>query len=121
MKILKADREIAPFTILGLETWLTFPVPVSLNGHETSVITGGIADRIDVSGGRVRIVDYKTGSVAEKINSVGDLFEPDRKKDFDGWLQTMIYCEAYLYNNSGGVVRPSVYRVRKLGSSGGWD
>ena len=45
-----------------------------------------------------RIVDYKTGSVSESINSIDDLFIDDRKKDADGWLQTLLYCEAYLCN-----------------------
>ncbi|MBK7710320.1 MAG: PD-(D/E)XK nuclease family protein [Bacteroidales bacterium] len=65
----------------------------------------------------VRIVDYKTGTIADKINSIEDLFEDDRKKDSDAWLQTLLYCEAYLFNNEGVNLRPSVYKIRKLSAS----
>ena len=37
-----------------------------------------------------------------------------RKKDLDGWLQTLLYCEAFLTQNQGAVVRPSIYRVKEL-------
>jgi hypothetical protein len=36
-------------------------------------------------------------------------------KDPDAWLQTLIYCEAYLSNNPGIILLPSVYKVKKLG------
>ena len=64
-----------------------------------------------------RIVDYKTGNVSESISSLGELFQNDRKKDSDGWLQTLIYCEAYLAKKPSGIVRPSVYKIRKMNGS----
>ena len=116
LKILRADRTHAPFGILHLETVFSFPVSVSSGGSDISVLAGGKVDRIDSVQGVTRIVDYKTGSVAEKITSIEDLFAGNRKKDTDAWLQTLLYCEAYLSNNKGAVVRPSVYKVRKLTS-----
>ena len=41
------------------------------------------------------------------------LFVDDRDKDLDGWLQTLLYCEGYLYSNPDSIVRPSVYKLRK--------
>ena len=67
--------------------------------------------------GVTRVVDYKTGSVAEKIASIDELFADPRKKDTDAWLQTLLYCEAYYFNNKEAVLRPSVYKVRKLSAS----
>ena len=114
MKILRADRTIAPIEILNLESVYTFPVSVSSGGSDIVVPAGGKVDRIDLIQGITRIVDYKTGSVAEKITSIEDLFADNRKKDTDAWLQTLLYCEAYRVNNKGAAVRPSVYKVRKL-------
>jgi ATP-dependent helicase/DNAse subunit B len=121
MKILKADKEITPFRILKLESAFSFPLSIPFYGSSVEIITGGIADRIDMTDGVTRIVDYKTGSVAERINSIGDLFEYDRKKEYDGWLQTMLYCEAYLQIHAGINIRPSVYRIKKLSSESGGD
>ena len=84
------------------------------------IITGGKIDRIDIINGVTRIVDYKTGSVSEIINSVDDLFTDDRKKDSDGWLQTLLYCEAYLASKPGSIVRPSVYKIKKLNIAACW-
>lgn len=113
-RILRADQFFAPLTILNLESKISFALDVNQNGNSLQIRTGGIVDRIDSIGGLVRIVDYKTGNVSETINSVNDLFEDDRKKDYDGWLQTLLYCEAYLTNNPSARVRPSIYRIKRM-------
>jgi len=114
MKILRTDKSLTPFKILNLEDNFSFTLPLPSGDSQIEVLIGGKVDRIDVVGGGTRIVDYKTGSVADTINSVGDLFVNDRKKDSDGWLQTLIYCEAYLASNPEVCIRPSVYKIRKL-------
>jgi len=120
LRILNTDREIAPFTVLNLEDSFSFSRPLEVNGSQYELKLGGNIDRIDVSGGITRIVDYKTGSVSDFINSVEELFVDDRKKDSDAWLQTFLYCEAYLKSKPDSLVRPSVYKIKKLtGSSGG--
>jgi hypothetical protein len=85
-----------------------------MNGSEVEIITGGKIDRIDLVNGVTRIVDYKTGIVTGNINSIDDLFTDDRKKDTDAWLQTLIYCETYLVSRPGSIIRPSVYKIRKM-------
>jgi hypothetical protein len=120
-KILNSDKTITPFSILKLEDSFAFEMPFMLNGTGTKILTGGKVDRIDKVSGVTRIVDYKTGTVSESINSIDDLFLEDRKKDHDGWLQTLLYCEAYLSTNPGSIVRPSVYKIRKLNNTGSSD
>ena len=39
------------------------------------------------------------------------------EKRIDGWLQTLLYCEAYLANKPESIVRPSVYAIKKLAVS----
>jgi len=113
-KILNADRAIAPFKIIELEKSFNFMLPFQFKGETKEIRTGGNIDRVDKLGGRTRIVDYKTGETAQKIASVSDLFVDDRKKDLDGWLQTLLYCEAYLTKNPDVIVRPSIYKVKEL-------
>jgi hypothetical protein len=114
VRILQADKIFAPFTILNLEETFSFRMNADPTGSEIEITVGGKIDRIDVVDGVTRIVDYKTGTVAEFIKSPGDLFADDRKKDPDGWLQTLIYCEAYIANAPRTFVRPSVYMIKKL-------
>jgi hypothetical protein len=120
-RILKTDKAIAPFVINDLEKTYGFELPFIFNGAQAKISTGGKIDRIDNVRGMTRIVDYKTGNVAESIASVSDLFVDDRKKDPDGWLQTLLYCEAYLANNPGRQVRPSVYKIKRNSSGDSAD
>ncbi|MCX6254530.1 MAG: PD-(D/E)XK nuclease family protein [Bacteroidia bacterium] len=117
IRILDTDKALAPLTILNLEDPFSFKLSTFSNGSQIEILTGGKVDRIDIVSGVTRIVDYKSGAVAEIINSIGDLFADDRKKDPDGWLQTLLYCEAYLANKPGNVIRPSVYKIKKLDGS----
>jgi hypothetical protein len=83
-----------------------------LNGENKRIRTGGNIDRVDRISGKTRVVDYKTGEVARKISSISDLFADDRDKEPDGWLQTLLYCEAYLSENQGTIVKPSIYKIK---------
>lgn len=114
LRILKTDKGLAPFRILHLETSFKFVLPFQSNGSRFGIISGGKIDRIDRISNVIRIVDYKTGTVTETINSVGELFLDDREKDSDAWLQTLLYCEAYLASDPGSIVRPSVYKIKKV-------
>lgn len=115
IRILNADRNVAPFNIVNLENSYSFILSVIAEGSQFNIRTGGNVDRIDVVDGVTRIVDYKTGTVSEYINSIGDLFTNDRKKDSDAWLQTLLYSEAFLASSPHSTVRPSVYKIKKLG------
>ena len=113
-KILDSDRLLTPITILELEETYNFKITLNHGKSGISIRTGGHIDRVDKVEDTIRIVDYKTGKVAEKINSIGDLFTDDRQKDIDGWLQTLLYCEAYTSDCQGSIIRPSVYKIKEL-------
>ena len=115
-RVLQMDKLLAPLEIRNLEDSFSFVLKSSSNGVPFEVLTGGKVDRIDVYRGVTRIVDYKTGTVSDSVSSIEDLFIDDRKKDCDGWLQTLIYCEAYLAAHKDSIVRPSVYKIRKMGN-----
>jgi hypothetical protein len=120
-KIIETDIASSPFTILNIEDTFSFSLNVPDCGEKCRIQIGGKIDRVDRKEGIVRIVDYKTGAVADNIKSVESLFEEDRKKELDGWLQVLVYCEAYFAGRDTGVVRPSIYRVRKLPGDGSTD
>ena len=118
LRILHTDKSVAPFTVLELEKSFHFRLSFECNGETKKIRTGGSIDRVDRIAGITRIIDYKTGETAERINSIGDLFADDRKKELDGWLQTLLYCEAWLTGNEKSIVRPSIYKVKELASAG---
>ena len=121
--ILSADRLAAErgLEILALERDCSFVVEVPEIGK---IRVGGRVDRIDTVGGKVRIVDYKTGSadasklrmpVAETEEAcVQELFVQSDKPGYQ--LQTLIYSEAYSAQKRGDAdVLPVIYFVRGQG------
>ena len=114
LRVLCADRSVAPFRISGLEMPVSFEMDVEISGKPHRLRIGGNIDRIDLNSGVIRIVDYKTGTAAGEIESIAGLFDDDREKDEDCWLQTLLYCEAYLASDPDASLRPSVYKVKEL-------
>jgi hypothetical protein len=119
-RVLNIDRVITPILILSLEKPFSFVLPLEIGTKNKEFVIGGNIDRIDSVNNVTRIVDYKTGAVSESID-ISDLFADDRKKDPDGWLQTLVYCEAYLATKPGSIMRPSVYKIRKMNNSSTGD
>ena len=111
-RTIRADIECAPFTIACMERKYTFTIKID-DGPEIRL--GGKIDRVDFHEGLYRIVDYKTGNVAETVSSLSDLFTDDRNKEADAWLQTLIYCEAFMSQPGVDRVVPVVYKIKSAG------
>lgn len=113
-RILKTDINISPFAVIELEKQFHFEIFFEHKGNIVKIKAGGNIDRIDVKEGIIRIVDYKTGSASDRIGSISELFEDDREREQDGWLQTIMYCEAYLKANQVKTIQPVIYKVREI-------
>ena len=120
-RILEADKLLAPFRIIDLETPVRFLLTIGEDRNKFRILAGGDIDRVDEKDGITRIVDYKTGTISDSIESIGCLFADDRKKDHDGWLQTLLYCEGYISSKPESRLRPSVYKVKKISLSDNSD
>jgi hypothetical protein len=114
LRIMETDLAAAPLRIISIEERYKFRLGFETDGVFREVDVGGNIDRVDMKDGTVRIVDYKTGTTSDNVKNIADLFEEDRDKDIDAWLQTLIYCEAYLNADPGLKVRPSVYRLKLI-------
>nr|WP_246597025.1 PD-(D/E)XK nuclease family protein [Pontibacter aydingkolensis] len=80
---LKASDEL-PLYVLRLEDTLDAILPVQVNGETLQVRIAGKADRIDLTGHELRVIDYKTGKVEQnqlriKPEDVGLHFLTDAK------------------------------------------
>ena len=90
-QLIEIDLRLAPFTILGLEK----DVQRELN-LRTPLRIGGRIDRLDqLADGRIRVVDYKTGSRQLKpLADVDAIFDPAQIHNHsDYYLQTFVYAD----------------------------
>ena len=91
--LLETDRRLAPFSILGLEKYVSMP-------FGTTKI-GGYIDRLDsfidpqTGEEQIRVVDYKTGSRKQKdLPDVEAIFDPANIKEHSDY-----YLQAFLYSH----------------------
>ena len=75
-----------------------------------------VIDRIDEVAGKMRIVDYKTGSDKITFEGMDDLFDPAKKDRRKAILQTILYC--HLYNAKKGQpdreIQPIIYQLSTI-------
>ena len=93
-QLIEIDKALTPFDILGLEYDVTRTCQLSTVNSQLNI--GGRIDRLDqMSDGRIRVVDYKTGSRKPKpLASVEDIFDPAKIHEHsDYYLQTFTYAD----------------------------
>lgn len=104
-RLLRIDRDTAPFTMLGAEKKVSYRINVSTSEGTRELSMHGIIDRLDIvtdplTGTKIkRVLDYKTGRKDDKetrnINSVDDIFVMEngkRKTHADYFMQSMLYA-----------------------------
>ena len=111
-KVMEADADYAPFSILDMEVTESYKMPFQSNGLN-EINLKGIIDRIDEKSGVTRIVDYKTGKV--KLNQFNynepeEILHKDNKEAF----QTLFYGLLYLKNHPGLKLKPSIMPLRDV-------
>lgn len=113
-RVLRYDRQIAPFTILSLEKQYKRSVYVDVNGCNYKVTFGGTIDRLDQVNGMMRVVDYKTGVSETKINSIENIFFAKSKRN-KAAFQTLLYasCVSFDAEHLFPLV-PAVYGARSV-------
>lgn len=100
-QLLRIDKTLAPFSILGLEKKVSLPMSFKTAFGEIKLDICGIIDRLDKittqeTQGQseiIRVVDYKTGNKEpESINNIDDVFDTNKiDHHSDYYLQTMLY------------------------------
>ncbi len=103
-QLLTLDRQLTPFTILGLEQDVVRPHTIRSLGIDTTI--GGRIDRLDLVDRdgieQVRVVDYKTGAHRLKaMKTVDDIFDPAQLHNHnDYYLQTLLYARLVAQDTS---------------------
>jgi CRISPR/Cas system-associated exonuclease Cas4 (RecB family) len=115
-QLLKIDAETAPFSLVALEEPYKTELPVMLNGKVQPVWIGGKIDRVDRVGGKLRILDYKTGNVGSlSFKTMDDLFEKDVKSPKKEILQALFYTFVLSRNHKNETAfQPVIYSLRQF-------
>ena len=74
----------------------------------------GFIDRIDEKEGKIRILDYKTGTGNLEIKSWNEVFEHNNDKRPKYVLQTFLYGLFYKNEAQGKVMTPGIYYMRDV-------
>lgn len=103
----------------ALEQRLTAPFAFGPKGKH-AVTFSGLADRVDrIAGGRIRIVDYKTGAPHTDFAGVAALFGKESGERNPAVLQTLLYSMMVTRMQEAGEMEgtdvcPSLYYVRLM-------
>ena len=114
--ILKYDSRMTDLTLLNLEDSFPGTLSAGTGSEKIMIRVGGRADRVDSTGGVVRVVDYKTGTTKKDAVNPDDLFNEEKEKRNDALLQAMLYCLLIRENYPGKLVLPAVYWVQQISS-----
>ena len=115
-KILERDMEYCPISIYSLEVPYYTGLAFESSGHPYTVKVGGKIDRIDISGGVYRVLDYKTGKGEMKFESIEDLFVGEQRNRNKAAFQTFLYAKVFMSHDGMGKARimPGVYLIRDI-------
>jgi CRISPR/Cas system-associated exonuclease Cas4 (RecB family) len=115
-ELLRYDAADSHLTLLHLEEDFSSIRSVGSVAATERIRIGGRVDRIDMTGGAVRVVDYKTGSPKKEKVTVEDLFDEEKEKRNDAFLQALLYCTLIRDSHPGRLVLPAIYWVQQLSS-----
>jgi hypothetical protein len=114
MLLLPYDASQSGYRVESLEQKIDSDFAFSdVSGVPRSVIFEGRTDRVDMlDDGRIRIIDYKTGSVSLEFPGLGRLFT-EFKPTYKAIAQILLYAMMY-HRDTGRDVLPAIYSMRQL-------
>ena len=112
LQVLETDKKHAPFSYVNSEERCSIQYPIQ-NG-DLKVNIKGFIDRIDEKEGRLRILDYKTGSGTLEFKNLNEVFEQNKKKRPKFVLQTFLYGVLYKEKALGKTMTPGIYYMRDV-------
>jgi hypothetical protein len=107
-QLLYIDQKQTPFIPEGLELPVKKLFPFTANGQPRQLLFGGVIDRVHRRGNTLYIVDYKTGAIDNKFESVAELFG---EKQHPAVLQILLYSLT-LHDRDKQPVVPLLYFLR---------
>lgn len=90
---IKADASMAEDLEKDEKCWQIISLEKQYEIEYKGFLLGGIIDRLDRIGDRLRIVDYKTSSKSHTASSINELFNPEKCAGNYHIMQTLYYCK----------------------------
>ena len=115
-EIIERDIHYTPFSIVNMEKIIKTGLQIRNEEGNFEAIIGGKIDRIDYTADELRIIDYKTGRVGQKINSVSDLFDRNKEERNSEVFQILLYANLIHSSEPGltAAIVPGLYPVMEL-------
>jgi ATP-dependent helicase/DNAse subunit B len=110
-KVLDRDNQLTPFYYIESEKKMECLFQLT---DQREIHLKGYIDRIDEVNGRVRIIDYKSGSGTTLFTTVENLFNREEKVRSKAVMQVFMYAWMYLQKKSEKTVQPGIYYMRDL-------
>ncbi|MCL3781519.1 PD-(D/E)XK nuclease family protein [Prolixibacteraceae bacterium JC049] len=114
-EFVRQDKKIAPFQIKSLEENVVGRFPVHANDKQYQIQIGGFIDRLDYVDGKLRVIDYKSGSDKLDFSDVESLFNRDKMDRRKAAFQTLLYAQlvAQKYTEHN-IIHPGIYQIRDV-------
>ncbi len=112
LQVLKVDKNHAPFRYITSEERCNIQYPIQ--DGKMNVNLKGFIDRIDEKDGRLRILDYKTGSGKLDFKNLEEVFEHNKENRPKFVLQTFLYGIFYKEKSEGKPITPGIYYIRDV-------
>jgi len=112
LQVLKVDKRHAPFHYISSEERCSIQYPI--HSGELNVNLKGFIDRIDEKEGRLRILDYKTGTGKLDFKNLDEVFEHNKENRPKFVLQTFLYGIFYKEQAAGKTITPGIYYIRDV-------
>lgn len=90
---IKADASMADDIEKNGKYWKIISMEKQYETEYKGILLGGIIDRLDLIGNRVRIVDYKTSSKTHTASTIDELFDSEKCTSNYHIMQTLYYCK----------------------------
>ncbi len=113
-QVIRTDKTYAPFKYVNSEERCKISFPIDAG----NVNLKGFIDRIDEKEGKIRILDYKTGSGDLNFKSWNEVFEHNNSKRNKYVLQTFLYGIFYKEKAAGKIIKPGIYYIRNIFNEG---
>lgn len=112
LQVLKVDKKQAPFRYISSEERCN--IQFAIQNGKTNINIKGFIDRVDEKEGRLRILDYKTGTGKLEFKNLDEVFEQNKDNRPKFVLQTFLYCLMYEIEKQVSNSTPGIYYIRDV-------
>lgn len=113
-RIMELEKDNINWQLISLEEWLSAQINFKIEGQNINFKISGLADRIELINGSVKVSDYKTGKVSPAELRVKDINDLIRKPKA---LQLMAYAYCYHKMHNCNEVISSIIPLRNSNTS----